>query len=92
MMALDKDQIGGIRAEIGRGADLGPVIAALKKAIELKSAHQWRAEAGSCCFGPEIARCIDAELQILENTLQCFEAGDRAGGLALLEEYERLIG
>lgn len=92
MMAVEKDRIRVLRSEIGSGADLRPAMAEIQKAIELKSAHLWRAEAGSCCFGPEVARCIDAELQILENTLQRLEAGDRVGGMALLEEYERLMG
>ncbi|GEM_PF-2778462 len=91
MTVLNRERIAALYADIERAADLRPAIAQIKETIEIKSAHLWRAEAGSCCFGPEVARCIDAELQILENTLQCLEREDRAGGIELLREYERLL-
>lgn len=92
MAIFDGEWLVSIRRRIEGAADPEAAIAELRRAIEIKSAHLWRAEAGSCCFGPEMARCIDAELQILENTLQRLEAGDQPGSIALLEEYERLIG
>jgi len=90
MFTIDREQVSALRAAIKDSSDLRPCIDEVKKMIEIKSAHLWRASAGSCCFGPEFACAIDSELQILENTLRHLESGNVTESVALLEEYEEL--
>lgn len=91
MFIIDRERAAALRAKIKNSPDLRPCIEEVRKMIEIKSAHLWRASAGSCCFGPEFARAIDAEVQILENTLRYLESGNVTESVLLLEEYEKLM-
>ena len=63
-------------------------IADIENMIEIKQAHLWRADAGSCCVNVcSLVPQLDSEIGILQDALDALRDGDDSKAISLLQDY-----
>ncbi len=91
MMIINKDSVTATRKLVEKG-NTQEAIADIQKMLEIKQAHLWRSEAGSCCGSLADYTCqITRELEMLENILKALEIGDKAQAATMLDGYIQVI-
>lgn len=91
-MIINKDSVTATRKLVEKG-NTQEAIADIKKMIEIKQAHLWRSEGmAPCCGSLDRHTCqIANELEMLENTLEALESGDKAQAVTMLDGYIQVI-
>ncbi|MDY6912306.1 MAG: hypothetical protein SVM79_08130 [Chloroflexota bacterium] len=92
MLIISKTQVEVLRNRLADPGGLESGLREVRRMIEIKSTLLWRADLASCCVGPQWAARLDAEVQILENTINELETGNIDTAISLLGEYQQIIG
>jgi hypothetical protein len=92
MMIIDKDSVTATKKKVEQG-EIPQAIYDVKKMLDIKEAHLWRADGvSSCCGSLSGYACqITNSVQILEDTLIALENGDKTQATDLLEEYIQVV-
>ena len=88
MLTITRDGVEALKERVKNPSEVSQCQEELKKMLEIKAAHLWRAEARTCCNMPWNIQCqLDWEVRLLEGALEALEEGDREKAAAMLGDY-----
>jgi hypothetical protein len=91
MFMISKETMNGVmslREKMADSKNNAECIAEVQNMIKMKESHLARADWGSCCGNiGNLTPQIETELQMLQNTLEALNQGNRAKAVSLLEDY-----
>lgn len=91
MLLITKNGTLDLKNRIIRGEDLEGCVEELKKMIEIKSSHQWRAETAYACVGWALPAHLAWEVRVLEQALWALQDGKTQESAAKLEELINIM-
>ncbi|MDP2719778.1 MAG: hypothetical protein U1D67_07110 [Dehalococcoidia bacterium] len=91
MITVDKDTFTALRNKIRKNENLEECREHLKSIIEIKQAHEWRADIASCfCVGWALPVHLGWEVRLLEESLWALEDGDTEKAARKLDELIKI--
>jgi hypothetical protein len=96
MLMVDKERVRGtiaaIKEKLANAQKKAECIADIENMIDIKQAHIWRADAGSCCGNVcNISSLIGMEIGILQDAIEAIQREDTGKAASLLENYVAFI-
>ncbi len=91
MLLINKDNMRILRDRVRLGQDRAGCLEELKKAVEIKSSLQWRAESAVHCVGPALPDHLAWEVKELQEALGSLEEGKDQEAAAKLDELVRIM-
>lgn len=96
MLMVDKERVRGtiaaIKEKLANAQRKAECIADIENMIDIKQAHIWRADVGSCCGNVcNISSLIGMEIGILQDAIEAIQREDTGKAAALLENYVAFI-
>ena len=81
-----------IKEKLANPEKKGECLAEIEEMLEMKQAHLWRADCGTCCGNIcGLVSQLEAESEILLDALDAVKRGDISKAAALLEDYLSLL-
>ena len=83
-----RENIVAIKEKLADSGSKDESITEVKKLIEMKQSHLWRADVGSCCGSIcNLSSQIEIEIGILQQVIEAIERKDNNKAVSLLENY-----
>lgn len=91
MILIDKKGVTALRERVARGEDLERCREVIKKMIEIKDTHQWRADFAMYCVGWALPANLGWEVKLLQDALWALEDGRTAEAVEKLDDFLKIM-
>jgi len=91
MILIDKKGVTALRERVARGEELERCRETIKKMIEIKDTHQWRADYAVYCVGWALQTNLGWEVKLLRDALWALEDGKTAEAAAKLDDFIKIM-
>ncbi|MCX5999168.1 MAG: hypothetical protein NTU41_06110 [Chloroflexi bacterium] len=87
MLVITKETVAALRERLTDPVQTVGCQEEIGTMLEIKRALLWRADAGTCCAGPELAGRLFGEVRLLEGVLQALQDGDCPKAVLMFDDF-----